>query len=41
MWRRKRLWDPIEREVDASRRVFSHRFMQFVPIEKLLGEWYY
>ena len=38
-WRRTWQWEPIIRAIPASRRVFSHRFEQEVPVEKIGGEW--
>jgi hypothetical protein len=40
-WRRKRLWEPVERTIDATGLIYSHRFCKLVPVAQLVGQWYY
>lgn len=40
-WRRTWQWEDIEREIPASRRIYSERYCQEVPVESLGGEWFY
>lgn len=40
-WRRSSQWEPITREVDGSGLMFSHRYQNKVPLERLGGEWLY
>ena len=40
-WRRTPQWEPITREIDASRMIYSQRYLNLVPVESLGGEWFY
>ena len=38
-WRRSWQWESIIREIPEDRRIYSHRYAQKVPVEKIGGEW--
>ena len=40
-WRKTHKWEPIERSFESDRMIYSLRFCQRVPIERLRGEWLY
>lgn len=41
LWRRTPQWEPILREVTPERLIYSQRYCQLVPVEKLGGQWHY
>lgn len=40
-WRRSWQWEDIEREIALDGTVWSHRYEQRVPADKVGGEWFY
>jgi hypothetical protein len=40
-WRRTCQWEDIGRTINADRMIYSERYCQMVPVEKLQGEWLY
>jgi len=40
-WRLTHQWEDIEREIDVRGRVYSHRFLNWVPALKVGGYWFF
>lgn len=38
-WRRSWQWEPVMRLIPADRRVWSNRYENVVPVEKIGGQW--
>jgi len=40
-WRRSYQWEDVQRTINQDRMIYSERYCQLVPAEKLGGEWLY
>lgn len=40
-WRRSYQWEEVQRTINQDRLIYSERYCQLVPAEKLGGEWLY